>query len=244
MLCAQSPAVPTGLRPGACRDRIWVFSRKHWDRSKTSSCEVMSSQTQFQRGLVLLPAVPRLPEHPVPLLRACASAGSRQRLKQRRALLISKAKGKFRDSHPFQAPRASLWCGGPGCAAPTAPWSSVGGGWGRCYPALGLLPGVEGLQRERCWMQKSLHQEQQEEQAGVANAESGHTVSPSKRRRRCSSAGRCNLGKMKLSIMHLSPHSPLPGWRGRALSHPMFNSMLSAPEPWLQTHPGLMLCAS
>lgn len=145
---------------------------------------------------------------------------------------------------PLPSPRAALWREGPGCAAPTAPWSSGGGGWGRCYPALGLLPGVEGLQRERGWMQKSLHQEQQEEQAGVANAESGHTVSPSKRRRRCSSAGRCNLGKMKLSIMHLSPHSPLPGWRGRALSHPMFNSMLSAPEPWLQTHPGLTLCAS
>lgn len=182
----------------------------------------------------------------------CAPAqGLRQRLKQRRALLISKAKGKFRDSHPFQAPRAALWREGPGRAAPTAPWSSGGGGWGRCYPALGLLPGMEGLlpgmeglQRERCWMQKSPHQEQQEEQAGVANAESGHTVSPSKRRRRCSSAGRCNLGKMKLSIMHLSPHSLLPGWRGRALSHPMFNSMLSAPEPWLQTHPGLTLCAS
>lgn len=54
-----------------------------------------------------------------------------------------------------------------------------------------------------------------QEQAGIANAESGHTVSPSKQRRRCFSAGRSNLGKMKLSIMHLSPHSPLPGWRGQ-----------------------------
>lgn len=85
-------------------------------------------------------------------------------------------------------------------------------GWrmGQALPCLGAPSrgaGAAGGERQRERLDAEIPAAgAAEEQAGVANAESGHTVSPSKRRRRCFAPGRSNLGKMKLSIMHLSPH--------------------------------------
>lgn len=192
----------------------------------------MGCHTQSQRGLVLISAVARLLEHPVPVpsgqapeAEADGGFGSSARPKVN--------SGALNPSKP-QEPLAAV--GGAGWAAPKSPWSPGAGGWGRRCPALGLQ--VERLDAEIPAPGAA------EEQAGIANADCGHTVSPWKRRSRCIAAGRCKLGKMKRSIMHLSLHSPLLGCRGAALSHPMFNSRLSEPQPCLQTHPVLALCTS
>lgn len=104
--------------------------------------------------------------------------------------------------------------GGADCASPKTRRSSRAGG---CCPALGLPPRVESSRRERLDAQMPVAGAA-EEQAGVANAECGHTVSPSKRRRRRFSPGCSNLGKMKRSIMHLSLHSHSQAGRTRAES--------------------------
>lgn len=162
----------------------------------------MSSHTRFQRGLVLLPAVPRLLEHPV--LPALAPAQGPWACGQPQ----TEADEGIGSSARPKAKSGALTDVGEAAVHPQSSLERLGGGWGRCCPALGLPPRVQGLQAES-GRRERLDAEipvpgAAEEQAGVANAVSGHTVSPCKRRRRCFSPGSSNLGKMKLSIMHLS----------------------------------------
>lgn len=122
------------------------FSRKLWDRSKTSSCELMSCHTRFQRGLVLLPAVQGCwntqCSQPCPLLWACGQSPEAE------ADFGSSAKPNANSGTPTsskpQGPLSDM--GGPGCAAPKATWSSRDGGWGRCCPASGV--GAAGGERQ------------------------------------------------------------------------------------------------
>lgn len=158
----------------------------------------MSCHTQFQPGLVLLPAVPRLLEHPVlPALSPAQGPWLHGQSPEADEGFGSSAKPKANSGALTPSkPRGLL---SAGCAAPKAPGApGMEDGAGAALPRGSLLQ-VERLDAEIPVPGAAL------EQAGVANAECGHTVSPSKRCSRCFSAWCSNLGKMKPSIMHLSP---------------------------------------
>lgn len=197
MLRAQSPAALAAAHwAGAWRHRMGFYSRKLWDRSRTSSREVvtLSSSEAWSCFLLFQGCWNTLCSRPCPQPRGPGSAGSHQ--KQMKALDHQQSQRQIQELSPLPSPKGSSL---PGVHPPKLLELR---GW-RMEPVLPCL-GAPSCRRERLDAEIPAPGAAQE-QAGVANAESGHTVSPSKRRSRCFSAWCSNLGKMKPSIMHLSP---------------------------------------
>lgn len=169
--CSE-PKAPRQMAPLSCSFHrsesccvyiyIYIFSRKQWDSSKTSSFKAAGCQTRFQRGSALLPAVKRLRESPLLPARG-PWAVTRSRIRQV-LWVILEAEGILGGSHSLQTPGCSVtW----GSEAP----KGLGGSWGGDAAGDALpwcskhrqLPQFSGCRQKavgvrllRGWMEKSL----------------------------------------------------------------------------------------
>lgn len=162
----------------------------------------MSCHTRFQRGLVLLPAVPRLLEHPVlPALSPAQGLWACGQPQEADEGFGSSAKPKANSGALTPSkPQEQL---SAGCAAPKAPGApGLEDGAGAALPRGSLLQ-VESA-GGRGWMHKSLHQEQHKSRQALQMPSLATPCPPPSAAAAAFLPG-SNLGKMKLSIMHLSP---------------------------------------